>query len=97
MIAPACSEHCQCRRCMAGLIRKIVTEVVAEWQPHPVQLLGYDQIAERLGVSRKTAGDWVRDGSLPSVRVTATSHPKVRQSALDEFIRQLPAGKEEAA
>lgn len=45
--------------------------------------------AELLGVSRTAVGAWVREGRIPTHRFPGMRHPRIRVSALEQFIDEL--------
>lgn len=52
-------------------------------------LIGLDEAARQLGVSRDTVLRWLRAGTLEGVRLGPSSHARyrVRESVLEQFTR----------
>lgn len=57
-------------------------------------LLTVEQVAEKLQLHRDTVRRYIREGKLPSVRVSATV-VRVKQSDLDKFIQERYIDKPE--
>ena len=56
------------------------------------QLLTPAQVAERLGLARKTILDHLRAGTLKGVKIGGGRYWRVRESELDRHIKKLPSG-----
>ena len=50
------------------------------------QILNVQQLAERLGVTRRTVHNWLRAGNLPIPNIVGMKPPKWRASDVEQFL-----------
>lgn len=50
------------------------------------QILNVQQLAERLGVTRRTVHNWLRSGNLPIPNIVGMKPPKWRVVDVEEFL-----------
>ena len=55
-----------------------------------MQLYSPQQVAEILGVSRRSGYRWIKEGRLPALKFV--SQVRVKESDLEAFVNETPAG-----